>query len=747
MKKVFTIIIIVLICMDIAAQNVGIGTSTPIARLHVADSNVLFTGPVTIPGTTTYYPPASGAGSRMMWYPQKAAFRAGVVDGTQWDKDSIGRFSFSSGVNTRATGQNSFATGEGTIARGSGSTSMGYNTNASGVISTSMGIGTNASGEYSTSMGFFTNANGFYSTSIGKNTNANGGSSTSMGESTNANGVASTSMGYGTTANGHFSSAMGFFTKAKSANSLVIGRYNDSSNTNRLFEIGNGTDDNLRTNAMTVLNNGNTGIGIASPIARLHVADSNVLFTGPVTIPGTTPYFPPASGAGSRMMWYPQKAAFRVGAVDGTQWDKDSIGQYSFSSGFKTKAVGYSSTSMGYSTIARGHFSTSMGSQTIADGIFSTSMGNFTYANGISSTSLGSNTYANGISSTSLGSNTQANGISSTSLGNNTQANGNYSTSLGNNTQANGNYSTSLGNNTQANGDQSTSMGNSTTASGVLSTSMGFTTFASGDISTCMGFRTKARSAYSLVIGSFNDTTNTNRLFEIGNGTDDNARKNALTVLSNGYIGVGTVNPVNQTEIIGAASATPVTLVIGNRGAFGPSAIEFISDYGLANQWRPGYIRSNDMGSFTGAMEFYTNGAGVLYGDVKGLEVRNGVTYTATGTVSSWSDTRLKKDVQPFTNGLDIINRINPVSFYYNQQSPFQTEKMQVGILAQELEKIAPYMVDKNITNDFEDLRSVNNQAYIFLLINAVKEQNKKMEEQQKQIDEQRKMIEELLKK
>ena len=62
------------------AQNVGIGTSSPIARLHVADSNVLFTGPASIPVTTTYYPPASGAGSRIMWYPQKAAFRVGFVD-------------------------------------------------------------------------------------------------------------------------------------------------------------------------------------------------------------------------------------------------------------------------------------------------------------------------------------------------------------------------------------------------------------------------------------------------------------------------------------------------------------------------------------------------------------------------------------------------------------------------------------------------------------------------------------------
>jgi FG-GAP repeat len=233
------------------AQNIGIGTTTPIARLHVADSNVLFTGPVTISGTTTYYPPVSGAGSRMMWYPQKAAFRVGFIDGTHWDKDSIGVLSFSSGYNTKAIGPVSSSTGGSTIASGSYSTSMGYGTIANGYGSTSMGYGTIA--------------NGHFSTSMGTGTNTSGDASTSMGYYTHANGFNSTSMGSVTTAQGNQSTSMGLFTNARSANSLVIGLYNDTSATNRLFEIGNGTDDNLRANAMTVLDNGNTGIGTSTP--------------------------------------------------------------------------------------------------------------------------------------------------------------------------------------------------------------------------------------------------------------------------------------------------------------------------------------------------------------------------------------------------------------------------------------------------------------------------------------------------
>ena len=82
-----------------------------------------------------------------------------------------------------------------------------------------------------------------------------------------------------------------------------------------------------------------------------------------------------------------------------------------------------------------------------------------------------------------------------------------------------------------------------------------------------------------------------------------------------------------------------------------------------------------------------------------------------------------------------MISKINPVQFYYNADAPFNTDQQQVGIIAQELEKIAPYMIEKNKQNGYEDLLTVNNQAYTFLLINAVKEQQGQIEKQQGQIE------------
>jgi hypothetical protein len=207
MKK-YLLLVFIIATKICAAQNVGIGTLTPQARLHVADSSVVFTGLETLPGSAGSTP-ISGGGTRMMWYADKAAFRVGNVLGANWDRDSIGLYSFASGYNSKAKG------------------------------------------DFSTSLGNQTQASGFYATSMGNQTAAEGSSSTSMG--------------VGTIAIGNGSTSMGFNNKAKSNFSLVIGRHNDTTATNRLFEIGNGNADNDRHNALTVLSNGNMGIGNTTP--------------------------------------------------------------------------------------------------------------------------------------------------------------------------------------------------------------------------------------------------------------------------------------------------------------------------------------------------------------------------------------------------------------------------------------------------------------------------------------------------
>jgi len=206
--------------------NVGIGTTTPVALLHThgtgtGQGNVLFTGKYKSPSPGD--PPASGAGTRMMWYPDKAAFRVGYVNGPDWDKDSIGLFSVAMGYNTKAKRSYSTAMGSATTASGSYSTAMGSSTTASETSSTAMGSSTTASGPYSTAMGYYTTASGQYSTAMGLYSTASGPYSTVMGYYTTASGQNSTAMGLFSTASGYYSTAMGYHTTASGSYSTAMG--------------------------------------------------------------------------------------------------------------------------------------------------------------------------------------------------------------------------------------------------------------------------------------------------------------------------------------------------------------------------------------------------------------------------------------------------------------------------------------------------------------------------------------------
>ncbi len=221
MKKIITVLLSIAAHNMAMAQNVGIGTSTPAARLHIADSSVLFSA-IGQADLTPGNPPLQGAGRRMMWYADKAAFRAGYTSGINWDKVNIGDYSFATGLNTTASGFSSTAMGISTIASGDNSTAMGMSTTASGLRSTAIGYGTTANDDYSTAMGYGTTASGEYSTAMGYNTTASG--------------VHSTAMGYGTTASGDRSTAMGLYVSTfNKVGSFVIGDNSTSTIMNSFF--------------------------------------------------------------------------------------------------------------------------------------------------------------------------------------------------------------------------------------------------------------------------------------------------------------------------------------------------------------------------------------------------------------------------------------------------------------------------------------------------------------------------------
>ncbi len=230
-KHIFLVINILLINTISFSQNIGIGTTAPLARLHVADSSVVFTATGDIP-VTAGNPPVETAGRRMMWYPDKAAFRVGYTNSNfnnLWTRDNIGNYSFATGISTNASGLAAFATGYTSEASGSYSVAMGYSS-ASGFEATAAGSST-ASGVQSVALG---------------GANASGPHAVALGYFTTSSGDNSVAIGYRTTASNNYSFAIGANATASGTNSIALGNYISTSGFNGALTIG----DNSTTTIM-----------------------------------------------------------------------------------------------------------------------------------------------------------------------------------------------------------------------------------------------------------------------------------------------------------------------------------------------------------------------------------------------------------------------------------------------------------------------------------------------------------------
>ena len=249
-----------------------------------------------------------------------------------------------------------------------------------------------ASGNHSTAMGKRTRASGDFSTAMGLNTTASGYYSTAMGFETTASGDFSTAMGADTRASGDFSTAMGLTSTASDRSSLVIGEYNllgstvtnsatSFSTSNTAFVIGNGANEENRSDALTVLFDGTTNIA-GAVTATAFIGDGSQLTNLSVSSPfsfnntsgnGIQSNNNVASGNHSRAMGY----------------DTTASGDYSTAMGAETTVSGNWSTAMGFRTKVTQNFSTAMGRETTASGNYSTVMGAFTKASDFASVVIG----------------------------------------------------------------------------------------------------------------------------------------------------------------------------------------------------------------------------------------------------------------------------------------------------------------------------------------------------------------------
>src|SRR5690606_35887118 len=151
-----------------------------------------------------------------------------------------------------------------------GTTTWGVSNIATNPQATAFGASNQSTGFWSTSFGQRNIASGANSTSFGTDNISLGNRALSFGQQTIAAEQNATAFGNNTKAKGRHSTAFGQQNIAASLNETVFGRFNADTTslnvnswvaTDGLLQIGNGTNATTRTNAITVLKNGNTAIG------------------------------------------------------------------------------------------------------------------------------------------------------------------------------------------------------------------------------------------------------------------------------------------------------------------------------------------------------------------------------------------------------------------------------------------------------------------------------------------------------
>lgn len=114
------------------------------------------------------------------------------------------------------------------------------------------------------------------------------------------------------------------------------------------------------------------------------------------------------------------------------------------------------------------------------------------------------------------------------------------------------------------------------------------------------------------------------------------------------------------------------------------------------------------------------------------LHVNGNAAKPGGGSWTAASDQRLKQNINDFMEGMKILTQIHPVTYQYNGKAGLPTDKQFVGVIAQEMQKIAPYTVGtftyQDSTGQSEQYLDYDATALTYILVNSVKEQQQEID-------------------
>jgi len=249
-----------------------------------------------------------------------------------------------------------------------------------------------------------------------------------------------------------------------------------------------------------------------------------------------------------------------------------------------------------------------------------------------------------------------------------------------------------------------------------------------------------------------------------------------LRVVTNGDVGIGTTTPASKLEVTGfvtlSAPGASNQIIGGSNdkrlvltsGQGSLNSYSYFSMFGDETQTGGAPARAGEFSLAGNYISIRSNVDNTGFGqeavritaarDVGIKTAAPAYTLHVNGTAGKpgggdWaaaSDRQLKENINAYNDGLASIMSINPVTYEYNGKGGIDTgDKEFVGVIAQELKEVAPYMVQPYIYKDInpetneviatEEYLAVDPSAITYMLVNAVQEQQEIIEEKDAQIE------------
>jgi len=205
----------------------------------------------------------------------------------------------------------------------------------------------------------------------------------------------------------------------------------------------------------------------------------------------------------------------------------------------------------------------------------------------------------------------------------------------------------------------------------------------------------------------------------------------ALTVTSEGRVGINTTAPASTLDVNGPMQVTGQATFMNGLIARNKLAIESYSGVPYTNAangilfafYSP---NSTDGGLVASNFTLYkygpTSGTGDWVFQIDFNDVNNTFNYRyniiATGNVTAYSDIRLKENIETIDNPLEKIQKMRGVYYTLKEDS---SSKRKIGVIAQEMEEVLPEVVYTGTSE--EKWKSVAYGNIVAVLIEGMKAQ------------------------